>query len=99
MDAALIVALIVGLSASTFTPLILGYLNSQTRRREREEDKTEREAVRVAAEDATHIVQGKLEEVHTIVNSQRTEMRQYIEMLSQMIRESGAVVPPDPSLE
>ena len=98
MESSLIVALILGLSASTLTPLVLGYLQARTRRIERDEDRVERALVVEAAEKATHKVEEKIEEVHTIVNSQRTEMRQYIEQLTDALRSAGVDVPHDNSL-
>lgn len=96
---AIVVTLILGLSASTITPLLLAWLTNRARRRERAEDKAERETVIEAARRSTEVVQGRLNEVHTIVNSQRTEMRQYIATLTETLRAAGIGVPNDPSLD
>jgi membrane protein required for beta-lactamase induction len=44
----------------------------------------------------THI---KLDEVHQMVNQQRTDMRRYTEVLQHALASAGIAIPPDESLQ
>ncbi len=57
------------------------------------------EQVAKAAADATTTTNGKLDDVHRIVNQQRTDMQRYQEALVAALQRAGVDIPRDESLK
>jgi hypothetical protein len=101
MSDVIVVALIVGVTG-VITPALLAYLSGRQRQRDKAEDwaRQDQVAARVqqVAVTAAETVD-KLDDVHKIVNQQRTDMQRYQAVLLAALRRAGVEIPPDESLK